>query len=383
VAIIFCACGRALRENETRCSACGRAAASRSSPDQHSNSASASDTVPGFHLQPVEVPAPPLPPRKRRSKADLLEDEAYRVLHEDDTPTEADREEQRRESRRLLKKAVKHLADDRRRNDWPLETFWWECLLYPVRALPLEFLLAAAWATLIAFVWLVLPDEWEPIDVVARMPLLLIVFLLSGWTVAFLQMTFTAASAGKSGFLAMPGRDLRKTARGGSQALLAFLAGPVVPVVVAWFFWLNSGDLEVIDWLILWELAFVAVVSWVLTLLATTESGRLRDANPLAVIDLVKRLGYRVVLAAVLMSLTLVGHGWLTLDALERLHRGAGGWMVLLGCSVVQLFWLVFLLRWLGVSSYRQQKTKVPSRAPGPMASASLPNGRRVDLPAE
>jgi hypothetical protein len=72
-------------------------------------------------------------------------------------------------------------------------------------------------------------------------------------------------------------------------------------------------------------------------------------------VQLVRRLGYRSLVAALLFAVATVGHGLLMLGDLEIMHQGATGWflMVLLWASL--LFWLVLLLRWLGVSCFRAE----------------------------
>jgi hypothetical protein len=140
--------------------------------------------------------------------------------------------------------------------------------------------------------------------------------------------------------------------------VLSFLAGPVVLALVAFFFWLDSGDFGFVDCLILWELGLVAVGYWALALMAMWEGERFREANPVAVVRLVRAEGYRVLGAALLMALVVVSHGLLAVGAVESLHQNIGGWFLLIGCWAGQLFWLLFLLRWLGVSRFRALKAR-------------------------
>jgi hypothetical protein len=155
----------------------------------------------------------------------------------------------------------------------------------------------------------------------------------------------------------------------------------VVPAVVACWFWLNSGDLLWVDWLIVWQLGIVAVGYWALALMAVQERGRFRDAHPAAVVRLVQRLGWRAVLAAVLLAVVVVGHCLLVLDTLEEL-RGLRGWLQLVGCWAGQFFWMVLLLRWLGVSSYRARKQRrdtKPSARPKPAPQRDAQRGDVVE----
>jgi hypothetical protein len=378
----FCLCGRALREEEVqragpmRCAACGRPVGASSSDQTE-----VIPPAPALELRAVEVAVPRQPPpRPRRPPSRPAEEEDYGLLQvPDNDPPDPDREIQRREARRALARAVKDLKKEERQRPrvWPLEKHWYECLLYAVVSLLLVVPLSMAWATLIVFLCFTLPPRWNTVEMLVHLPVLAPVFLLLGITAAFLQETFAVASAGKTGVLATPGRNPAKTIRRGAQAVWAFLVGPVVPAVVAWFFWLYSGDLEVVDRLILSQLGLVAVAVWVLALLAITESNRFRDANPLAVLALVRRIGYRAPLCAVLIGLAAVGQGVLMFAGLEKLHHGIGGWAILTGCWIGQLFWTVFLLRWLGVSAFRARKTTLPSPdAPGRPARAAFSHAK-------
>jgi hypothetical protein len=222
----------------------------------------------------------------------------------------------------------------------------------------MEMILAVAWASLTTFLILILPDAWSLPEFLARLPLVMFVFVLLGYSCACLQTTFAAGRTGQAGYVAWPQRGLTQAVRSGAQAVVCYLAGPVVPAVVALWFWLNSGDFTWVDWSIVAELGILGVGYWALTLMAVQERGRFRDANPAAVVRLVARLGWRVLLAALLLAVVVIGHGLLAIAAVEELHRGPRGWMLLVGCFAGQFFWMVLLLRWLGVSSYRASKRR-------------------------
>jgi hypothetical protein len=239
---------------------------------------------------------------------------------------------------------------------WLLEKDWAECLLYPLRAGRLMVMLGVMWATLLAIALaLSIPPHgltWP--DPVLRLPWFLALTLLLGYTFALLRATLAAAMEGRAGHVFRPDNVPLRTLRGCAEAVLSFLAGPVVLLAVAFFFWLESGELEFVDRLILWELCLAAVGYWALALLAMWEGGRFRDANPAAVWSLIRRAGRRVPLAAALGALAVVAHGRAALGALEELHRApVGGWFTLTLCWAGLLSCLLFLLRWLGVSRFR------------------------------
>src|SRR5205807_5516152 len=116
--------------------------------------------------------------------------------------------------RRLFAEARRDLRKHRERERvWPLEQNWYECLLYPLRAMPVIVFLAAAWATLTAFVTATLPDAWVPSELAPRTPVLLFVFLLAGYTFACLQASYNAARDGQTVIIAWPVWGLARAAR--------------------------------------------------------------------------------------------------------------------------------------------------------------------------
>jgi hypothetical protein len=247
----------------------------------------------------------------------------------------------------------------RKAQPWPLEKHWDDFPHYPIRALPRLFCLALAWATVIKILVALLPDDWTLVEFVKQSPLWLALFLLLGHTVNWLAATFAAAIAGRAGYIARPtGRILSRAVRGGLLSLYCFLAGPIVPATVAVWFWLDGGDFEWVDWLIWLELWTLALAYWTLALLAFQEYGRLRDVSPVAIVKLVRQLGYRVAAATLFISIILIGHAYVMLHSLREMHRGLGGWFFMLWCWVSLLFFLVLILRWLGVSCFQAERSK-------------------------
>jgi hypothetical protein len=373
VAIFFsCLCGQNLREadnragSQTPCPACGflvRVPSPRfASPDDDSVPASMPalpvPPAPNLQLKAVEVASGPCEPTPRRPRARDEDDDGkpYRLAHDprDERADDVDREPVRRRSRRWLSRGDRDYLEERRpRRVWKLEKNWKQGLLYPILALPVSFGLAAAWATTIAFIHGIIPDEWEAVEILARSPVLLVVFVLFAYTAAFLQATLAAAKAGEAGFIAWPGRDLGRTVRGGCQAVVTFLAGPVIPAGLGFYFWFNSGELEFFDWSILFELGIISVGYWALLMMVIQERDNYRDLKPMEVGRFVRRVGYRTPMVAVLLALSILGHGLIINWALESLHRGPGAWLVLVCTWMAHLSWMVFLLRWLGVSTFR------------------------------
>jgi hypothetical protein len=373
VAIFFsCLCGQNLREDDgraggqTRCPACGLAV--RVPSPRHEERDNPRDAalhgvpetsqpvppVPALELRAVEVATVPHGPPPLRSPGPAPDDDEVYSL----SPVRHDRGAGERESRRLPPRAGS-AAKDRRGlwGKWTLETRWSEFMAYPLRALPHVLVLAAGWATLILILGHTMRDGWG-----MTLPVLMIAYVLFGYTVAFLQATYEAASDGKAGLVAWPGLDMRATVRAGVQGVLAFLAGPVVPAVGAFLFWLYGGEPQGLDWLLLWALSLVTVGYWALALLAVQQTNRLRDLHPATVMKVARQFGFRAPLTAVLIALPVVIPALQTLGALDRPRYSPAGWVILMLCWTGQLSWMVFVLRLLGVRRFQASNNDVAVR---------------------
>jgi len=167
--------------------------------------------------------------------------------------------------------ARKELAERRAREPtWSLETHWSHCLLYPLR-MPCTW---ACWPwpgdlhrDLCGF----LARQLEP-GAAQRLPAVCAaVVLLLAYTVALLQVTLTTATTGQAS-AHFPARRPGTLARSGVQAIWCFLLGPIVPLIAAYFFWLDSGDLETVDKLILVSWLWWPPVCWTCATWQSTES---------------------------------------------------------------------------------------------------------------
>jgi hypothetical protein len=237
-----------------------------------------------------------------------------------------------------------------------LETRWYQCLLYPLRALLLIAQLAVALTSVASAILFFLPLllqhaalPWERIFY-CWLPCLVLLFCVGGYVCAFLDVTLSATAAGRVRHVVWPGRDAVLVLRAIATWFFCFLAGPVVLVAVAGWYWFHCGDPDGLDWFILTELSIVAVGYWLLGLLAVKSQGRLGDANPARIAELFEWLGPRALLAALLASAILLSHGYMVAAALEEFHRNlASSVLQLAACFMSELFWATFLFRLLGV----------------------------------
>jgi hypothetical protein len=177
---------------------------------------------------------------------------------------------------------------------------------------------------------------------------------IAGYPCNFLRHVLRAAASGGGAEVRWPGAAVGPALAGALVWLGCFLAGPVVFAGLAAMYWVECGDPGVVDWLILAELTFLTVGYHLLVLAAVSEGGRLHDANPLRVIDLAHRLGWRAVAAALAGFVLAVGHGLLGVVAAEQLHQTPVLGALLLGAGWLSgLFWASCLFRLLGAWCHR------------------------------
>jgi hypothetical protein len=207
-----------------------------------------------------------------------------------------------------------------------------------------------AGATLSFLITLLLPQEWESQPLRLRLLLLLAAFLLSGYPFAFFLREIRLAMGGEASRIrSRRWFSPRQILWSASASWGCFLAGPIVPAGVAVWFFLNSGDLEWVDRLILVELSVVTMGLWVLALVAVAENSRLRDANPAAVARLAGRLDWRGWLAVLLAAVGMIAFVSITLAVLTREDRGAIALLVPVSLGAVSPFGVALLLRSLGL----------------------------------
>jgi hypothetical protein len=58
-------------------------------------------------------------------------------------------------------------------------------------------------------------------------------------------------------------------------------------------------------------------------------------------------------------------HIRVALGSMEDMHRNAGGWLALLWWDFWGMAWVVFLLRWFGLTRFRAQQQRKRATDPG------------------
>jgi len=144
--------------------------------------------------------------------------------------------------------------------------------------------------------------------------------------------------------------------------LICFLAGPIVPAGASLLSWIHGGDLVSLDWMILAQTTILAISWWFLLLLAINQKDRLRDIHPMRVVELIHRLGHRLVAVAVFASVSGLAHGWLASVALEKVHQDVAlGWLLLFLCWTSGMVFATFLFRWVGLWFYWDRLRENPT----------------------
>jgi hypothetical protein len=281
------------------------------------------------------------------------DEEIYRLagpLEPDRAKTEH-RHYQERQLRQQLVVSRKLLRPVRRRAV-PLEKHWYQCLVLPY--LGWKHLLALG-AGLAFSAILLLPgagNELLPWHLRYLLPLTFVI-----WTCGLLQGVLSGAVAGSPPTAVWP--PFHVSLRYAGWWAYTFLIGPAPVGLGMLYYWIHCGDLEFLDELILAQAGVLAVSYWLFALVALTRSGRLWDANPLRVAQLVHELAYRAAVAIVLVSFLAYEHGLLLLFAVELAHQSrVAGWLLLTLYLTSALTALAFVLRLVGWWCYRSSRTR-------------------------
>jgi hypothetical protein len=267
-------------------------------------------------------------------------------------------------------KLPRPVRTSRRRYEWKLETHWIKSLVYPFRAWRLLLALAVVQSATLAWLASLLPRlegvGTEP-SVLEPMSLALVAMLVAAYTIGLLDCVLASAGDGEYRVFRIPGPDLG--AVGMASWFVCFLAGPIVPAVIAFEYWARCGDPDIIDWTILVELAAVTFGYWLLQILAAREEGKFL-ADPAAVATLVFRMGPRALLAAVGAPVMVFVYFRMATFGLARFHvAGPFGLFWLVVVQFTGMFGAIVLLRVLGVWSYRSR----PARPEPPIVPVSEP----------
>jgi hypothetical protein len=152
-----------------------------------------------------------------------------------------------------------------------------------------------------------------------------------------------------------------------------FLAGPVVPAVAFLVYWVQCGSIQPIDWLILTELAVVAVGYWFALLISVTTTGGIRSMLPTRAIAVFRQLGLVGVVATLLTVALLFSLAALVAFSAAQIHRDEFTGFLLLGlCCIGTPLLLVLILNRLG-SEYHRSAARQIEAQPTAMPAGAVP----------
>jgi hypothetical protein len=260
-----------------------------------------------------------------------------------------------------LKKERKRHRQFTSRYDWPLERGWYQCLRYPFRAWPLILALAFGLMWLTTAAVLLLPramteTPWDTFSIITGLVSLVGPILLLGYVFGFLDCVLASAAVGESRHVRWPGLNLGLVFRSLCSWVIAFLSMPAPLAILGFYYWLYCGDVKTVDAIILAELAIFGFGYWMLAVLCVCHTGRLRDANPWCVAKVAERLGWRMLVAAVLAGCLFLGHGVLAFWTTGLLHdQLVLGLLVATACWLSWLYWATVVFRIVGLWWYWKQ----------------------------
>jgi hypothetical protein len=242
-----------------------------------------------------------------------------------------------------------------------VEPRWYHSLTFPISNVPIFFKLAIMLTVLTAFAlggWLSI-DHDRPANWAYGMlgiALVLLLFVL-GRTLNYFNAVLALAAQGKVKHEASIDFDPIGALLGCGQWLACFLAGPAILFGSALGYWLYCGDLSVIDWLILAELAFVGIGWWLIAILLTNVDGGLRVAMPRQVIRMAWGMGWKTIELTALGSAVFVAHLFTGTYGIGHLHdQPVTSFALLCVAATTGLYLAAFTFRRLGLAYCRYKR---------------------------
>ncbi|HEV3081949.1 MAG TPA: hypothetical protein VGY66_19370 [Gemmataceae bacterium] len=266
---------------------------------------------------------------------------------------------------RPLDPALVRLVGGARPQHWRLETRWYQCLLYPLRAWWLILPMATVLSLIAAGTLLVLPEilsdkfpgtlpgapYFRFACTVLGVPYIGFVCLILGYVCSVPEGALTSGFAGEFRHIHWAGRSVWQAVRSFIVWFFCFLSGPFVFMITSLIYWIHCGDPGLLDWFILVELNIMGVSYGLLTLLSFCRRERLADVNPWQVALLIHRADYRVLGLVFATASVVLAHGLALLAALSRFQHdtAAGSWLLIMAAWLSGLFCTTFLLRLTGI----------------------------------
>jgi hypothetical protein len=237
---------------------------------------------------------------------------------------------------------------------WPLETHWYECLLFPLHNIASVLGLGSCLAIYSGAVLLLRTPVFS-IGAPAWFWLLVVTgisYVIVGNACGFLQTVLRSGLNAETGEVFWTGWNLVLIGKSLKNWFIAWAAGPFLPSGIAFSFWMEAGALTLWDWLIVAELSLVATVLFLYTFLSLIRGQKIEDILPHNVFTQMKHLRLRGAGIIIAASITAIAHGWLMLVGVEMFSSNIGlGWLLQAVCWTSGLFLATFFFRWLGLTA--------------------------------
>ncbi len=252
----------------------------------------------------------------------------------------------------------------------PIEQNGFDCLLYPMRAFGLVAPLALGLTISSLLLLFLLFSDAEELDYGLMFFGSVLGLAAIAYAFGFLRCAVYSGSVGDASCIRWPGCDVLMVLKSVAAVAVSFLAGPAVFAVVGFWYWVGGGDLGPVDYLLLWEQGLAAFLTWLLVFTAVTVHDRLSAATPACVVQVAARLGWHgLAVALTAVPIFLVHAAWALLALESRVNEPFTAIFLLLLCWISSLFWLTFLLRWLGVIWFHQTRKAAAAVAAQPAAA--------------
>ena len=144
--------------------------------------------------------------------------------------------------------------------------------------------------------------------------------ILVGYGCNYLDSVLEYSVSGGDRYIYVPNRDSAPAIASFLKWVFSFLTGPAVFIYLALRYWISCGDVTLVDGLILAELTAPAIGYWLIELLVMAERPELALVAPMQVLNAVRRLGQRALLAAIGITLAAFAYVCVGTYAVMLLH---------------------------------------------------------------
>jgi hypothetical protein len=252
-----------------------------------------------------------------------------------------------------------------------VEPRWYHSLVYPAANVPIFFRLAMMLTVLTAVAlvgWLSIdsdqPRNW-PYEMLGVSLFLLLLVL--GRTLNYFNAIVALAAQGKVKHEAAIDFAPIQAILSCGQWLACFLAGPAFLFGLALGYWLYSGDLTMIDWLILAELGFAGVGWWLIAILLVNADGTVRVPTPRQIMQTALAMRWKTVELALLATGVFLAHLFAAVYGIGHLHdRPLVAFALLCTAATTGLYLTAFTFRRLGLTYYRFERKRRAGQTPAP-----------------